>query len=88
MMGMSVTSVNISSLMLKCLVEYGGLGLEKLVGKLINIKCNGNNVFYGHKSRMTLQFKEKVASFVIGVHYFAHKTNLVIITLSNVPLVH
>jgi hypothetical protein len=31
--------------MLKCLVEYGGLGLEELVGMLISIKCDGNNVF-------------------------------------------
>jgi len=44
--------------MLKCLVEYGGLGLEKLVGKLVNIGCDGNNVFYSHISRVTLQFKD------------------------------
>jgi hypothetical protein len=50
--------------MLKCLVEYGGLGLEKPIGKLVNIGCDGNNVFYNHKSRVTLQFKEKVAPFV------------------------
>jgi hypothetical protein len=34
------------------------------------------------------QFKEKVAAFVTRVHYFAHKTNLVITILSNVLLVH
>ncbi len=43
-MGMSTTSDNIFSLMLKCLVKYGGLGLEKLVGKVINIGCNDNSV--------------------------------------------
>jgi hypothetical protein len=74
--------------MLKCLVEYGGLGLEKPIGKLVNIGCDGNNVFYNHKSRVTLQFKEKVAPFVTRVHYFAQKTNLIIVTLSNVPLGH
>ncbi len=37
---------------------------------------------------MTLQFKEKVATFITRVHYFAHKTNFVIVTLSNVLLVH
>jgi hypothetical protein len=87
-MGMSTTSNNIFSLMFKYLVEYGGLGLEKLVGKLINIRCDGNSVFYNHKSRVTLHFKEKVAPFVIEVHYFAHKTNFIIVTLLNVPLVH
>jgi hypothetical protein len=34
------------------------------------------------------QFKEKTTPFVTRVHCFAHKTNLVVITLSNVPLVH
>jgi hypothetical protein len=50
MMGMLAPFDNIFSLMLKYLVEYGGLGLEKLVGKLVIIGCNGNNVFYNHKS--------------------------------------
>jgi hypothetical protein len=44
-MGMLATFDNIFSLMLKCLVEYGGLGLEQLVGKLINNRCNDSNVF-------------------------------------------
>jgi hypothetical protein len=48
-MGMLATSNNIFSLMLKCLVEYGGLRLEELVSKLFNIKCDDNNVFQGHK---------------------------------------
>jgi hypothetical protein len=43
--GMLATFDNIFSLMLKCLVEYGGLGLEELVGKLINNGCNGRSVF-------------------------------------------
>ncbi len=44
-MGMSATFNNIFSLMLKYLVEYGGLGLEELVGKLINNGCNGSSMF-------------------------------------------
>ncbi len=47
--GMLVTFDNIFSLMLKCLVEYGGLRLEELVSKLVTIKCHDNNVFQGHK---------------------------------------
>ncbi len=86
--GMLATFDNIFSLMLKCLVEYGGLRLEELVGKLINNGCNGSNVLYGHKLGATLQFKEKVAPFATMVHYFAYKTNLVVIILLNVPLMH
>jgi hypothetical protein len=33
---------------------------------------------------VTLHFKDKVAPFVIKVHYFAHNTNLVVITLSDI----
>jgi hypothetical protein len=87
-MGMSTTSDNIFSLMLKCLVEYSGLRLEELVSKLVNIGCDDNNVFQGHKSGVTLQFKEKVAPFVIEVHFFVHKMNLVIVILLNALLVH
>jgi hypothetical protein len=62
--------------------------LEELVGKLVSIKCDGNNVFQGHKSRVTLQFKEKVAHFLTWIHCFIHKTNFIVITLLNVPMVH
>ncbi len=82
-MGMSTTFDNIFFLMLKCLVEYGGLRLG-----LINNGCNGNNVLQGLKLGVTLQFKEEVALFVTRVHCFIYKTNLVVITLSSVFLVH
>jgi len=48
-MGILTTFDNIFYLMLKCLVEYGRLRLEELVSKLVNIKCDDNNVFQGHK---------------------------------------
>jgi hypothetical protein len=35
---------------------------------------------------MILQFKEKVSPFLSGVHCFAHETNLVVVTLSNLDL--
>jgi hypothetical protein len=84
---MSATS-NIFVLILK-FFEFDGLGLEELVGKLVSIGCDDRSVFQGgHKTRVTLQFKEKVIPFVIGVHYFAQKINLVVIILFNVLLVH
>jgi len=85
---MSTISKNMFAFMLKCLFEFGGLGLEELCEKLVSIGCNGSSMFQGHKMRVTHQFKEKVAHFVIGVHYFVHKTNLAIIILSNVHFVH
>jgi hypothetical protein len=49
--------------------------------------CNGTSVFQGHRTNKTLQFKEKVTPFLSGVHCFAHGTNLVVLTLSNLDLV-
>jgi hypothetical protein len=52
---MSTTSNNIFVLMLKCLFEYDGLGLEELVGKLVNIGCIGRSVSQGgHRLKVTL----------------------------------
>ncbi len=51
--GISNTSNNHFSLMLKCLFEFGGLGLGELVGKLVNMGCDGNNVFQGHQTSVT-----------------------------------
>jgi hypothetical protein len=41
-------SDNIFSLMVKCMLDFCGLGMEELVGKLVNIGCDGSNVFQGH----------------------------------------
>jgi len=37
---------------------------------------------------MTTQFKDKIVPFITGMHCFAHQTNLAVITLSNVLLMH
>jgi hypothetical protein len=74
--------------MVKRMLDFCGLGVEELVGKLVSIGCDGSNVFQGHQTSMTMQFRNKVVPFIIGVHCFAHGTNLVVITLSNVLLVH
>jgi hypothetical protein len=79
---------NIYALMSKCLGDFGGLELEDLVRKLVNIDYDSSSVFQGHKIKVTQQFKEKVAPFITGVHCFAHKTNLIIITLLDVMLAH
>jgi len=87
-MGMFATSNNIFGLLLKCLIDFGGLGSKSLIGKLVSIGCDGSSVFQGHKIGVTQQFNEKVVPFIMWVHYFAPKTNLTIITLFDVPFVH
>ncbi len=87
-MGTFATSDNIFGLMLKCLIDFGGLGFKSLVGKLVSIGCDGNSVFQGHKMGVIQQFNEKVVPFVMWVHCFSHKTNITIIILFDVPFVH
>jgi hypothetical protein len=52
--GVFATSNNIFGLMVKGLLEFGGLRLEELVGKLINMGCNGSYVFQGHQMGVTM----------------------------------
>ncbi len=86
--GVSNTSNNHFFLMLKCLFEFGGLGLGELVGKLVNMGCDGSNVFQGHHIGVTLHSKEKVVQIFNGIHCFIHKINLAVITLSKLVFVH
>jgi hypothetical protein len=39
--------------MVKCVLDFGGLGVEKLAGKLVSIGSNRSNVFQGHQTSMT-----------------------------------
>ncbi len=81
---------NVYTLMLKTLLDYGGFGLEDFVRKLICMGFDGGFSFHGHLYfiGVTTQIEEKVASFLLGVHSCVHNTNLTIIILSKLELVH
>jgi hypothetical protein len=49
--------------------------------------CNGNSVSRRKNSSVTTQMKDNVVPFMIGVHCFAHKTNLTMLVLSKLSLV-
>ncbi len=74
--------------MVKCMLYFGGLGVEELTRKLASIGSDKSSIFQGHQTCMTTHIKDKVAPFITKMHCFAHWTNLVVITLSNVPLLH
>jgi hypothetical protein len=82
------TSDDIFYLMVKCMLDFGGLGVEEQARKLVSIGCDRSNVFQGHQISVTMQFWNKFSPFITGVHCFAHRTNLGIITLLNVLLMH
>jgi hypothetical protein len=70
------------------MMDFCGLRVEKLAKKLVSIRCDKSSVSQGHQRSITTQFKNKVIPFIIGMHCFAHRANLAVITLSNALLVH
>jgi hypothetical protein len=40
--------------MVKGLLKICGLRFEKLVGKLVNMECDGSNIFQDHRTCATL----------------------------------
>jgi hypothetical protein len=65
---------------------YGGILEMELVEKMICFGTDGVAVFQGSRNGVIQQLKEKHAPFVIGVHDFAHHTNLAVEALSNLPV--
>ncbi len=43
------TSYNIFALLVEGYLDFGGLGLEELGAKLVNMGYDGSNVFQGHR---------------------------------------
>jgi hypothetical protein len=78
---------NIFHLMFIAMVTFGGLNVKQLGAKLILMGCDGSNVFQGAKAGITAQMKENVVIFMMGIHCFAHRTNLVVLVLSKLKLV-
>jgi hypothetical protein len=68
------------------MAKYGGLLVETFGSRCVCIGCDKNFVFQIHYIKVTSQLKYYVILFLIGVHYMAHITNLVVV-LSKVPLV-
>ncbi len=36
------------------LAKFGGLGMEKLIRKVVSMGCDGSNIFQGHRTNVTL----------------------------------
>jgi hypothetical protein len=48
---------------------------------------NGVNTFQDLRLGVTIQIQRQYVPFVVDVHCVAHQTNIVVQTLSNLPLV-
>jgi hypothetical protein len=69
------------------MVTFGGLSAKQLGAKLNSMGCKGSSVFQNARASLITQMKENVAPFMMGIHCFAHRTNLVVLVLSKLTLV-
>jgi len=67
--------------------RFGSVIIEKLGVKLTSMGCDGSSVLQGAWASVTTQMKDNVAPFMIGMHCFAHWTNLIVLVLSKFNLV-
>jgi hypothetical protein len=65
------------------LIEYKGVKEADLIQKLICFGINKTIIFQGVKTSVITQLLQKHAPYLNGVHCMAHRTNLVIATLSS-----
>ncbi len=77
----------LTKVIMEALMIVGGVPRDQIAQKLICFGANGVDVFQGIKSGVTKQIKENYAPHSIGVHCMAHCTNLVMQSLSRLPLV-
>ncbi len=78
---------NMTSFILKSMMEFRGLSEIDLTNKLVYFGANIVIVFQGVKNGVIAQIMQKHAPFMNGVHCMAHRTNLFIQTLNSLSLV-
>jgi hypothetical protein len=66
----------------------GGLDEEAIAKKFLCFSADVVSAFQGKKKGVTVQIQEKFAPYATGVHCHAHKINLAVKTLSNLPVFH
>ena len=69
------------------LSHHFGLSPAKVASRLVCFGADGVSVFQGRKNGVTTQMRQHMAPFVIGVHCMAHRTNLAVEPLSDLPVV-
>ncbi len=82
-----ISGGNVDNLIMRFLMEYGGLTSDQIARKLICFGSHGVVVFIGLQIGVAIQVKSKVAPFMTKMHCMAHQTNLLVHTLFVQPLV-
>jgi hypothetical protein len=78
---------NLTQILMQTLMHERGL-MKNLIGKrLMNFSADGVFVFQGTRSGVIVQIVNGWAPHFMGVHCVAHRTNLVVQTLSHLQMV-
>jgi hypothetical protein len=78
---------NLIVIIVQALMQQRGLTQKKITKRLICFGADGASIFQGCRTRMTFQLKEKFVPYMMGQHCMAHRMNLVVQVLSNMPMV-
>ena len=68
-------------------LHHSGLEHLEVAKRLICFGADGASIVQGSRNGVTVQMKEHVGPFMFGIHCMAHRTNLAIEPLSNLPIV-
>jgi len=67
--------------------HHSGLAEGEVAKRLVCFGADGVSVFQGSRNGVTTQMRQHMAPFMFGMHCMAHRTNLAVEPLSNLPLV-
>ena len=67
--------------------HHSGLKVTEVANRLVCFGANGAYVFQGHRNNVIALMRQYMALFLLGVHCMAHRTNLAVEPLSNLPIV-
>jgi hypothetical protein len=78
---------NFTLMIVQSLMQQRGLIQEKTFKCFVCFSVDGAYIFQGCCNRVITQLKEKYFPYMMGQHYMAHRTNLVVQALLNLPMV-
>jgi hypothetical protein len=71
-----------------CALRYhGSLDDDQIAEKVISFAADGAFVFQGRTHGVTKQLQDQATPYLMGIDYMAHRTNLAVKPLSNLPMV-
>jgi hypothetical protein len=81
------TTSNIKFILMATVMTFGGLTNEQNVKHLVCLSTDGISTFQGVRYKVITLLRTQHAPYFIGIHCMAHITNLIMQSLSSMPMV-